>query len=98
MSELKKCPNCHSAPDLWVYKMNDQELFFVMCPECRMSTVKREKIGIATDDWNDRYNLGLRVEREMHATKVSDNRERSVGDIQYKRDPFDAEGSGFLYL
>ena len=64
MSELKACPLCHSAPVQGVYKRTDQDLYVLMCPKCRISTLKSEDIGIATEDWNDRRNLGLRIEDE----------------------------------
>ena len=64
MSELKACPFCHSAPISKVYKRDDREIYVIMCSKCRVSTLKSEDIGIATEDWNDRRNLGLRIEDE----------------------------------
>lgn len=70
MTKLKPCPYCHSVPIPWVCRMDDRELFIIMCPKCRMSTVKREDIEVVTEDWNERRNLGLRIEVETHVTKI----------------------------
>ena len=70
MMDLKRCPHCGSAPIPWVYRIDDRELYFIMCSKCMMSTVKREDMEIVTEDWNERRNLGLRIEVETNVSKI----------------------------
>lgn len=68
--DLKRCPYCGSAPIPWVYRIDDRELYIIMCPKCGMSTVKREDVEVVKEDWNERRNLGLRIEVETNVIKI----------------------------